>query len=156
MADNASIEDEQQKMVEEFSGFDDWMVRYEHVIELGRKLPDFPDELRADANKVPGCQSIVWFHAVREGERLYFQADSDAAIVKGLISLLLRIYSGRTPDEILSTPPSVFEKIELGSHLTGNRANGLHAMVKRIHAFAAAFVAAPGDKALDPSSLPSH
>ena len=163
MADNLSIEEEQQKMVEEFSMFDDWMARYEYVIDLGRKLPDFPEELRADANKVPGCQSIVWFHAGREGDRLFFQADSDAAIVKGLIALLLRIYSGRTPDEILTTPPSVFEKIELGSHLTGNRANGLHAMVQRIHAYAAAFGKAAGDEtpgdsgsAPDPSSSSAH
>jgi cysteine desulfuration protein SufE len=88
---------------------------------------------------VTGCQSQVWFDARCEGGRIAFEADSDAMIVRGLIALLLRVYSGRRPQEILATPPDFFEKIELGSHLTGNRANGLHAMVKHIQGYARSF-----------------
>lgn len=134
-----TIDDEKQRIIDEFSLLTDWTDRYEYIIELGRKLDGLPDALKTDASKVPGCQSQVWFHAWRENGRLYMAADSDALIVRGLIALLLRVYSGRTPDEILRTPADFFEAIELGSHLTGSRANGLHAMIGRIHAFAEGF-----------------
>ncbi|MEK9646403.1 MAG: SufE family protein [Alphaproteobacteria bacterium] len=125
--------------MDEFAFFDDWVQRYEYIIELGKSLSGLPAEMKDDAHKVPGCQSQVWFHAKRDGGVVHFDADSDAMIVRGLIALLLRVYSDRTPEEIVATPPEFFEVLELGSHLSGNRANGLHAMVTRIHAYAKAF-----------------
>jgi len=139
MPDTGTIDQATSELVDEFSLFDDWMQRYEYIIELGQSLEGLPDELKDEAHKVPGCQSQVWFYARRENGRIYFEADSDAMIVRGLIALLLRVYSGRTPDEIIATPPTFFEILELGSHLSGSRANGLHAMVNRIHAYARAF-----------------
>ena len=128
-----------QEIVDEFAFFDDWVQRYEYIIELGKALEHLPDDKKNEAHKVPGCQSQVWFHARHEDGRVHFDADSDAMIVRGLVALLLRVYSGRTPEEIISTPPAFFEVLELGSHLSGSRANGLHAMVTRIHAYAKAF-----------------
>jgi cysteine desulfuration protein SufE len=151
MTDTRGIDNEKQQIVEEFSLFDDWMQRYEYIIELGRNLPGLPAAKKLDTYKVPGCQSQVWFHARREDGRIHFEADSDAMIVRGLIALLLRLYSGRTPDEILSTPPEFFNVLELGSHLSGGRANGLRAMVQRIHAYAAAYRDA--EHAADPATL---
>ena len=134
-----TIDRAKQEIVDEFAFFDDWVQRYEYIIEMGKNLAGLPEELKDEAHKVPGCQSQVWFRARRDNGRVHFEADSDAMIVRGLIALLLRVYSGRTPEDILRTPPSFFEVLELGSHLSGSRANGLHAMVKRIHAYAAAF-----------------
>ena len=91
----------QQEIIEEFSLFDDWMDRYQYLIDLGRRLPEFPDELRTDEHRIRGCQSQVWFVPEKRDGRLYFQAISDAAIVSGLIALLLRLYSGREPQDIL-------------------------------------------------------
>jgi cysteine desulfuration protein SufE len=136
MADTPSVEAEKQRIIEELSVFDDWVARYEYIVELGGTLPNLPDSLKTEQNRVHGCQSRVWFVPRVEGGRLHFAADSDAVLVKGLIVLLLRIYSGRTPEDIIATSPKFFEEIELGSHLTGSRANGLHAMVKRIQAIA--------------------
>ena len=147
----AAIEVEKQAIVDEFAYLGDWVQRYEYIIEMGRKLPDLPDDMRTDIYKVPGCQSQVWFHARREGGLIHFRADSDALIVRGLIALLLRIYSGRNADEIIATTPAFFDVLELGSHLSGSRANGLHAMVRRIHAFARAYTDADG--AVDPATL---
>ena len=130
------VEAEKRRIIEEFSVFDDWVTRYEYIVELGQNLPNLPESLKTEANRVLGCQSRVWFVPKVEGGRIRFAADSDAVLVRGLIALLLRIYSDRTPQEILATSPRFFEEIELGSHLTGSRANGLHAMVKRIQAIA--------------------
>jgi cysteine desulfuration protein SufE len=134
-----SIEDAKQSIVEEFTLFDSWIDRYEYIVELGRALDGLPEEYRTEQYKVKGCQSQVWFRARDEGGQIYFDADSDAMIVRGLISLLLRVYSGRTPGEILTTPADFFDAIELGSHLSGGRANGLAAMVRHIHAYAHSF-----------------
>jgi cysteine desulfuration protein SufE len=136
MAESRAVEAEKRRIIEEFSVFDDWVARYEYIVELGGTLPNLPDSLKTEQNRVHGCQSRVWFVPRMEDGRLHFAADSDAILVKGLIVLLLRIYSGRTPEEIIATSPKFFEEIELGSHLTGSRANGLHAMVKRIQAIA--------------------
>ena len=141
MSERETIAEAVANIVAEFGLFDDWLDRYEYIIELGRKLPGLPPERRAETARVKGCQSQVWFHAREQGGRVFFEADSDAMIVRGLIALLLRVYSGRRPEEILATPPDFFEKIELGSHLTGNRANGLHAMVKHIQGYARSFQA---------------
>lgn len=153
MAQSASIDDEKQALIDEFTLLDDWMQRYEYIIEIGRKLEGLPDELKLDSHLVPGCQSKVWFYAKKDGERLGFAADSDAMIVRGLIALLLRIYSGRRPSEILATPPDFFEVLELGSHLSGSRANGLHAMIKRIQLFARAYERIDPAAETDPAAL---
>ena len=127
----------QQEIIEEFGLFDDWMDRYQYLIDLGRRLPEFPDELRTDEHRIRGCQSQVWFVPEKRDGRLYFQAISDAAIVSGLIALLLRLYSGREPRDILDTPPNFVEALELQSHLSPTRSNGLSSMLKAIRGFAA-------------------
>lgn len=134
-----SIEDAKQSIIDEFGLFDSWVDRYEYIVELGKQLDGLPDDCRTDQYKVKGCQSQVWFRAHDEAGRIYFDADSDAMIVRGLIALLLRVYSGRHPADILATPPDFFDTIELGSHLSGNRANGLAAMVNHIQAYARSF-----------------
>ncbi len=139
-----SIEDAKQSIVDDFSLFDSWVDRYEYIVELGKQLPDLPEDCRTDQYKVKGCQSQVWFLARAESGRIIFDADSDAMIVRGLIALLLRVYSGRLAAEILATPPDFFDAIELGSHLSGSRANGLVAMVNHIQAYARSFGDADG------------
>ena len=131
----------QQEVIDEFSLFDDWMDRYQYLIDLGRRLPPFPEELRTEENRIRGCQSQVWFVAEKRDGRLYFQAISDAAIVSGLIAVLLRLYSGRQPRDILDTPPDFVEALQLQSHLSPTRSNGLSSMLKAIRRFAAEAVA---------------
>ena len=139
----SSIKDARQSIVDEFSLFDSWIDRYEYIVELGRNLEGLPEDCHTEQYRVKGCQSQVWFRAHDDGGRIYFEADSDAMIVRGLIALLLRVYSGRTPPEILATPPDFFDTIELGSHLSGNRANGLAAMVNHIQGYARSFGGTP-------------
>ena len=148
-----SVEEEKQAILDEFALLGDWMQRYEYIIELGKRLPGLPDDMKVASHKVPGCQSQVWFYARREDGRIVFDADSDAMIVRGLIALLLRLYSGRTPDEILATSPEFFAQLELGSHLSGSRANGLHAMIKRIQAYAQAYKDAGAEAEIAPEKL---
>jgi cysteine desulfuration protein SufE len=135
-----TIADIQRTIVEDFGCFDDWTERYQYLIELGRKLPPFPEEKRIDANRLHGCQAQVWFFANYRQGRLFFQATSDSAIVAGLIALLVKVYSGHTPEEIRATPPEFVEKIGLAQHLSPYRANGLSLMLARIRAFAAAHI----------------
>lgn len=127
----------QQEVVEEFSFFDNWIDRYQYIIDLGRRLPEFPDVDRTEANRIKGCQSQVWFVASKDTDRLQFRAISDAAIVSGLIALLLRIYSDRRPQEILDTPADFVAALELERHLSPTRSNGLASMLQAIRAFAA-------------------
>ena len=127
-----SVLDEQNSLVEEFSFFSDWTERYEYLIDLGRKLSEFPEEYRRDEFKVKGCQSQVWLIGKVVGDRLIFQASSDAAIVSGLIALLLRIYSNRTPEEILAADLKFLDEIGLDTHLSSTRKNGLNSMVEAI------------------------
>jgi cysteine desulfuration protein SufE len=131
------VEIAQQEVIEEFRFFDDWMDRYQYLIDLGRRLPEFPDEKRVDSNKIRGCQSQVWFVAENRDGKLEFQAISDAAIVSGLIAVLLRIYSGKRPRDILDTPADFISALNLESHLSPTRSTGLHAMLKAIHNYAA-------------------
>ena len=126
----------QQELIEEFGLFEDWMDRYQYLIDLGRRLPPFPDELRTEDNRIRGCQSQVWFVPEKKDGRLYFQAISDAAIVSGLIAVLLRLYSGRDPRDILDTPPDFVEALQLQSHLSPTRSNGLSSMLQAIRNFA--------------------
>lgn len=134
-----TIEEAKQSIVDEFSLFDDWVDRYEYIIELGKALEGLPEECQTEQFRVKGCQSQVWFRANNDDGRIIYEADSDAIIVRGLVALLLRVYSNRLPDEVLSTSPDFFDAIELGSHLSGSRANGLHAMVNHIHSYAQSF-----------------
>ena len=127
-----SAQDAQNAIVEEFSFFGDWTERYQYLIDLGRKLPPLPEELKTEANKVLGCQSQVWLAAGGDANQLQFRAISDSAIVSGLIALLLRVYSGRSAREILDTEPRFIEAIGLAKHLSPTRSNGLAAMFKRI------------------------
>ena len=127
---------EQDAIAEEFAFFGDWTERYQYLIDLGRKLPPFPDESRIAENKVEGCQSQVWLVAGGDAKRLDFQAISDSAIVSGLIALLLRVYSGRSAREILDTEPRFVEAIGLARHLSPTRSNGLAAMLKTIRDYA--------------------
>jgi cysteine desulfuration protein SufE len=120
------------QIADEFAFFGDWTERYQYLIDLGRKLPPFPDALKTDAYKVTGCQSQVWLVPSGDAERLEFQATSDSAIVSGLIALLLRVYSGRSASEILATEPKFIEAIGLAKHLSPTRSNGLAAMLASI------------------------
>jgi cysteine desulfuration protein SufE len=131
-----SANDAQDAIVDEFSFFGDWTERYQYLIDLGRKLPPFPDELKTEENKVHGCQSQVWLVPSGDANRMEFRAISDSAIVSGLIALLLRVYSGRSANEILDTAPRFVESIGLAQHLSPTRNNGLAAMFKTIQEYA--------------------
>lgn len=131
------VAEAQREVVEEFSFFDNWMDRYQYLIDLGRRLPEMGEGERVEANLIRGCQSQVWFVAERAGDRLEFRAASDAAIVSGLIALLLRIYSGKTPADILASEPDFIAALELQKHLSATRSNGLASMLKSIRQFAA-------------------
>jgi cysteine desulfuration protein SufE len=126
----------QDEVVAEFAFFEDWMDRYQYLIDLGRRLPALADTELVAENKIKGCQSQVWFVAEQRDGRLYFRAISDAAIVSGLIALLLRIYSGRRPQDILDTPPTFVSELKLEQHLSATRSNGLSSMLKAIRSFA--------------------
>ncbi len=127
-----SIDQAQHDIVEEFSLFDDWMDRYQYLIDLGRKLPELSEEEKTDDRLLDGCQSQVWLIAEGDAERLEFRANSDAAIVSGLIALLLRVYSGHSASEILASEPTFVNEIGLSQHLSPTRANGLNAMLSEI------------------------
>ncbi len=122
---------------DELSMFDDWMERYQFIIELGRKLPPFPEEWANDSHRVPGCQSRVWMEAVVRDGLLYFAGASDAAIVSGLVALLLRVYSGRSPTEIGATDPVFLKDLGLLEALSTNRGNGIAAMARKVRDIAA-------------------
>ncbi len=123
---------------EDLALFDDWMDRYEFIIELGRKLPAYPAQWQDDTHRVRGCQSQVWLAHELQGERLYFTGASDAAIVSGLVALVLRVFSGRTKAEILGTSAQFLKDLGLIGALSSTRGNGVAAMVERIHALTAA------------------
>ena len=137
-AADGSPEQVQQAIVDDFAFLGDWTERYQYLIDLGRKLPPFADALKTEAHKVQGCQSQVWLAADGDRERLEFRAISDSAIVSGLIALLLRVYSGRSAQEILDTEPRFVEAIGLAKHLSPTRSNGLAAMLQAIRARARA------------------
>jgi cysteine desulfuration protein SufE len=124
-------------IAEDLAMFDDWMDRYQFIIEMGRKLPPFPDAWADDAHRVPGCQSRVWMEAIHRDGKLFFAGNSDAAIVSGLIALLLRVYSGRTPAEILATDPVFLKELGLLEALSTNRGNGIAAMARKVQEVAA-------------------
>ena len=136
------VQSAQEKLIEEFSFFDNWMDRYQYIIDLGRRLPEFPEADKTEANKIKGCQSQVWFVAEKNADKLEFRAISDAAIVSGLIALLLRVYSNRSPQDILDTPADFVSALQLEQHLSPTRSNGLAAMLQAIRTLAAEAVQA--------------
>ena len=132
-----SLQDIENEVVDEFSMFDEWLDKYEYLIELGKSLKDYPETDKTDDYLIKGCQSRVWLNYKVENGRIYFNADSDAIITKGIISLLIKIYSGRTPEEILSSDFSVVDRIGLKENLSPTRANGLVSMIAKIKETAA-------------------
>lgn len=125
----SSASDAQGAIRDEFAFFSDWSERYQYLIDLGRKLPDFPDTWKTEEHRLHGCQSMVWIVASGDATRLDFQAISDSAIVSGLIYLALRVYSGRSAQEILATQPDYIAEIGLAKHLSPTRSNGLMALL---------------------------
>jgi cysteine desulfuration protein SufE len=141
-----TIQETEDEITDEFSFFDNWQDKYEYLIELGKKLNDYPEAERKDDNKVKGCQSSVWLTTTGSNGVIVFKADSDSTIVKGLIALLVRVLSGRTPDEILNAKLDFIEKIGLKQHLAQTRANGLAAMIKQMKMYALAYKAKEQNK----------
>lgn len=138
----SDIEQAQRELIEEFSFFDNWVDRYQYIIDMGRKLPDFPEAWRTDDHLLHGCQSRVWLHTAARDSQLDFQAVSDSAIVSGLIAILMRVYNGRDAREIVLTPPAFISAIGLDAHLSPTRSNGLNAMISAIKSAAEEVAAA--------------
>jgi cysteine desulfuration protein SufE len=139
MSDTKTIQEIENEIVEEFSLFDSWDDKYEYIIDLGKKLPVLEEKHKLDENKVRGCQSTVWLVADHIDGKVFFKADSDAIIVKGLISMLIRVLTGHTPDEIIQANLEFIQKIGMTTHLAQTRSNGLLAMVKQMKNYALAF-----------------
>jgi cysteine desulfuration protein SufE len=139
-----TINEIQDEIIEEFSLFDDWTDRYEYIIELGKKLSVLEDKHKTEDNKIKGCQSNVWLVANLEGDKIVFQADSDAVIVKGLVSMLIRVLSGHKPDEIVNADLYFIDKIGMTQHLAQTRSNGLLSMVKQMKFYGLAYKAKMG------------
>jgi cysteine desulfuration protein SufE len=139
MNEQKSIKEIEQEIVEEFSLFDSWDDRYEYIIDLGKKLPPLEEQYKKDENKVRGCQSSVWLVADYKDGRIYYKADSDAVIVKGLISMLIRVLSGQEADDIINAKLDFIKEIGMMNHLAQTRSNGLLAMVKQMKNYALAY-----------------
>lgn len=129
----STIAEIQADLVEEFELFDDWMSRYEHVIDLGKQLPEFKSEWQTEENKIRGCQSQVWLNMQMQDGKLNIQGTSDAAIVKGLVAIVLRVYSDQAPQDILQAKPDFIADIGFTDHLSPTRSNGLHSMLRTIY-----------------------
>ncbi len=136
-----TLEEKQNEIIDEFSAFDDWMDRYQYLVELGNALPPLPEADKTDQNLIDGCQSRVWLVADYADGRITFRGESDAVIVKGIVALLVRVLSGCTPDEILDSDLHFIDRIGLKEHLSPTRSNGLLAMVKQMKMYALAFKA---------------
>ena len=134
-----SIKEKQEEIIEEFSAFDDWMDRYQLLIDLGSEQEPLDEQFKTDSNLIEGCQSRVWLQADFVDGKVEFRAESDALIVKGIVSLLVKVYSGHTPQEILDNEPYFVEAIGLREHLSPTRSNGLVAMIKQMRLYALAF-----------------
>ena len=134
-----SIKEKQDEIIEEFSSFDDWMDRYQLLRDMGSEQAPLEDEYKTESNLIEGCQSRVWLQADLVDGKVFYRAESDALIVKGIVSLLLRVYSGHTPQEILESEPYFVEAIGLREHLSPTRSNGLVAMIKQMKLYALAF-----------------
>ena len=134
-----TLEEIQQEITEEFADFEDWMDKYAYLIELGNKLKHIDPKYKTEDNLIRGCQSRVWLHQELADGHIIFEGESDALIVNGLVALLIRLYSGRTPQEILVSEPQFIENIGLRQHLSPTRSNGLSAMVKQMKLYALAY-----------------
>ena len=134
-----NIDQIQEEIIDEFSVFDDWMDKYQLLINMGNALPALDEAYKTDSNLIEGCQSRVWLHAQYDGNIVTYEAESDAIIVKGIVSLLVRVLSGHTPDEILDADLHFIEEIGLTEHLSPTRSNGLVAMVKQMRLYALAY-----------------
>lgn len=142
MAESRPIKDIQEEIVEEFEMLgDDWSDKYAHIMEIGKAMPGLPESMQTEENKVRGCQSNVWLISHLHGDIIEFEGDSDALIVKGLVALLLRVFSGHTSDEILNADLGFLDRIGLQAHLSPTRNNGLAAMIKQIKFYALAYKA---------------
>lgn len=133
-----SLQAIQEMIVEEFSLFDDWMQRYEYIIELGKSLPLIDAQYKTDDHLIKGCQSKVWVHAELEEDKVVFTADSDAIITKGIIAILIRVFSGQRPQDIIEAHTGFIDEIGLKEHLSPTRANGLLSMIKQLKLYAVA------------------
>ena len=136
-----SIQETQEDLIEEFGLFDDWADKYEYLIDLGKKLPNLPEVFKTEENVIKGCQSRVWLHADKQGDQIVFEADSEAVIVKGLISMLIRVLSHHTAEEIMKADLYFIDQIGMSQHLAQTRSNGLLSMVKQMKNYALAFSA---------------
>ena len=135
----ATINETQDELIEEFGLFEDWADKYEYLIDLGKKLSPMNEAFKTEENVIKGCQSKVWLHAEKQGDLVVFQADSEAIIVKGMISMLIRVLSNHTPAEILAADLYFIEQIGMSQHLAQTRSNGLVSMVKQMQHYALAF-----------------
>lgn len=134
-----SIQEKQNQIIDEFNFFQDWSEKYQYLIDLGKSLPDYDQNNKIDSNLINGCQSKVWLNSSFNNNIVIFEADSDAIISKGIISLLIRVFSGHNPKDILEANIDFIEKIGLNSHLSQTRANGLLSMIKQIKIYALAY-----------------
>ncbi|WP_333875747.1 SufE family protein [Flavobacterium sp.] len=136
-----TIREIQDEIVDEFSMFDDWMQRYEYIIELGKSLPLIDEQYKTEDNIIKGCQSKVWVHAEQQGDKVVFTADSDAILTKGIIAILIRVFSNQKASDILDANTDFIDEIGLKEHLSPTRANGLVSMIKKLKMYALAFKA---------------
>jgi cysteine desulfuration protein SufE len=134
-----TIQEIQEEIIDEFSMFDDWMQRYEYIIELGKNLPLIKEEFKTDENLIKGCQSKVWLKGEKKDDKILFTADSDAVLTKGIIAILIRVFSSQKASDILAADTDFIDKIGLKEHLSPTRANGLVSMIKNIKMYALAF-----------------
>ncbi len=136
-----TIKEIQEEIIDEFESFEDWMERYDYMIELGKSLPEMNEAFKGSENLIKGCQSKVWLHSEMRGDKVHFYADSDAILTKGIVALLLRIYSDQTPQDILNNDLFFVDQIGLKEHLSPTRANGLVSMIKQFKLYALAYQA---------------
>lgn len=137
-----TLQEVKEELVSEFELFDDWMDKYNYIIELGKELPMIDAQYKTSEFLIEGCQSQVWLHADYQDGKIVFTADSDAIITKGIVNLLIRVFSGRTPQEIIDDDLSYLDEIGLKEHLSPTRSNGLASMIKQVKMYAVAFKAA--------------
>lgn len=133
-----TIQDKEQEIIDDFAIYDDWMEKYEYIIELGKDLPQIDEKYKTEDNIIKGCQSQVWLHADKKDDKIYYTADADAIIAKGIISLLIQVLSGQSADDILNAKLDFIKEIGLQEHLSPTRSNGLVAMIKQMKMYALA------------------
>ncbi|WP_221393149.1 SufE family protein [Dyadobacter sp. NIV53] len=138
-----TINEAQDELIEDFELFDEWESKYEYIIDLGKQLPKLDEQFKTDENIIKGCQSLVWLHAYMDGEKLVFEADSDAIIVKGLVNMLVKVLSGHKPEEIALANIYFMDKVGLHQHLAQTRSNGLASMLKQMRAYGVAYQGIP-------------